>query len=118
MRGMRLREAVEKVVEAVNSDPVFRRRLPEEALVVELRCEGERLWVEVSKRGVRLLQEPRKEVEIVISGSRDALLSILRGEESAVKLFFLGKVRVKGDLAQAYILYERFGELLRIRGLV
>lgn len=111
---MRLREEVERIAEAVNLDPVFRKRLPREALVVELRSGEEKVLAEVSGRGVRVLREPGLRADVVVSGSRDTLLKILRGEENAVKLFFLGRVKVEGDLVQAYILHERLRELLRV----
>lgn len=105
---------VKMVVEALNADPILRKILPAEPLVVELIAEDDgRVWVRVDEGGLRVLDDYGGEADVVIRAEAEMLLRILKGEENAVKLFFLGKVSFSGDAVKAYILHERLQEFLK-----
>ena len=101
-------DAIREVVEEANQNELIIGRLKGTDILLEIESdEGERALIRISGDGVRILKP-----DVRVSGKREVLEKILKGEGDIMKLFLLGKIKFRGNPALAFTIYERLKEFL------
>lgn len=111
-----LLSVLKKILNDVNSDYVMKKALPSERVLIELRTtDSGSIYVEVSENSSRILENMCCQPDSIIIGSSEDLTKLLKRELDPINAFFTGRVKVKGNLDIAYILYERLKDYYKLR---
>jgi len=73
-------------------------------VVVVKSYEGDALSVVIDNGNVELVEGAKEEADLVIEGSRELLVRLLRGEANAYAAYLRGEIKVRGDLSRALTL--------------
>lgn len=73
-------------------------------VVVVKSYEGDALSVVIDNGNVELVEGAKEEADLVIEGSRELLVKLLRGEANAYAAYLRGEIKVRGDLSRALTL--------------
>lgn len=111
-----LLSVLKKIVNDANSDYVFKKSLPSEQIIVELRTtDSGYIYVKIDENGLGIFESFCDHPDSIIISNSETLTKLLKGELDPVKAFFFGRVKVEGSLDLAYILHERLKEYQKIR---
>ena len=66
--------------------------------------EGDVLSVVIDSGNVELVEGAKENADLVVEGSRELLVKLLRGEANAYAAYLRGEIKVRGDLSRALTL--------------
>lgn len=106
----RLVDEVKRVIEEANKNELILKRLEGKEILLEISSqEGERVLVKISGGGIEMVKP-----SVRVSGKQEILEKIMRGETDIMKSYLLGRIKFEGDPSNAFIIYERLKEFLKL----
>ncbi|ANB57197.1 SCP-2 sterol transfer family protein [Anoxybacillus sp. B7M1] len=101
---MKIYELTKKFMERVQTLHHLLPILPEEELYIRFECDAETLIFAISKTGVHLAKEADERKILTIRGSKEALVSLLKGELKLQQQLRLKELVVSGSFRHMLLL--------------
>ncbi|MDJ0271329.1 MAG: SCP2 sterol-binding domain-containing protein [Candidatus Caldarchaeum sp.] len=104
----------QRLVEAAKTHPEVSRKAAGWSKVVQFKpSDGNPFYIHSTGSGLTVTEGLHPNPSATVESSHQDLVSILRGELDAVKAFFSGRIKIKGDVFAAQELNSLFSTLLK-----
>ncbi|MCX8201893.1 MAG: SCP2 sterol-binding domain-containing protein [Candidatus Caldarchaeum sp.] len=104
----------QRLVEAAKTHPEVSKKAAAWTKVVQFKpSDGKPFYIHSTAAGLTASEGLHPNPNATIESTHQDLVSILRGELDAVKAFFSGRIRIKGDVFAAQELNSLFSMLLK-----
>ncbi|MEM1944484.1 MAG: SCP2 sterol-binding domain-containing protein [Nitrososphaerota archaeon] len=99
MSGREAYQQASRIVEAVKGRPELLNKMSGWERIFQFKpSDGEPFYIEVSSNTIRLVEGLHPTPTSTIEASQQDLVSVMKGELDAVKAFFSGRLKVRGNI--------------------
>ncbi|MEM4574458.1 MAG: SCP2 sterol-binding domain-containing protein [Candidatus Caldarchaeum sp.] len=104
----------QRLVEAAKTHPDVSKKAASWTKVVQFKpSDGKAFYIHSTAAGLTVTEGLHPSPSATVESTHQDLLGILRGELDAVKAFFSGRIKIKGDVFAAQELNNLFSALLK-----